>query len=158
MKKIYIAHPLRGDGHDTKRIHANEERIRDIMRRLAAEEPNLLLFSPIHAFGYLDPMGPQEWVMKQCLEMVEVCDELWVYGDWQGSIGCRMEIERARALGKPVVFKDKGHIYLALDKETVRCIEEISSCEVCSFSKAASMLIRLGFTTLTKEGYFHEEH
>lgn len=106
MKKIYIAHPLRGGGRDIAKIHKNEESIRDIMFRLAAEEPDMLLFSPIHAFGYLDPLGPEEWVLKQCLEMVEVCDELWVYGDWQNSVGCRMEIERAHAMDKPIFFKE----------------------------------------------------
>ena len=106
MKKIYIAHPLRGGGTDVAKIHANEESIRSIMCGLAAEEPDMLLFSPIHAFGYLDPLGPHEWVMKQCLEMVELCDELWVYGDWRSSEGCRMEIDRAGELGKPVYFPE----------------------------------------------------
>ena len=106
MKKIYVAHPMRGGGRDIEKIHKNEEAIRDIMIELSASEPDLFLFSPIHAFGYLDPLGPQDWVLRQCLEMVEVCDELWVYGDWQSSVGCRMEIERARELGKPVTFKE----------------------------------------------------
>lgn len=105
MKRIYIAHPLRGGGHDIDEIHENEESIKNIMCNLAAEEPDMLLFSPIHAFGYLDPLGPQDWVLKQCLEMVEVCDELWVFGDWKNSVGCKMEIEHAERLGKPVIFK-----------------------------------------------------
>lgn len=106
MKRIYIAHPLRGGGVDPVEIEANVDRVTQIMRSLAAEEPDALLFSPLHAFGYLDPLGPQDWVLRQCLEMVAICDELWVYGPWQKSVGCKREVERARAMGKPVIFKE----------------------------------------------------
>ena len=106
MKRIYIAHPLRGGGRDPNEIEANVARVTEIMRSLAAEAPDMLLFSPIHAFGYLDPLWPQDWVLRQCLEMVSLCDELWVYGPWHKSEGCRMEVERARAQGKPVLFKE----------------------------------------------------
>ena len=102
MKKVYVAHPLRGGELDLEKAERNIARADGILRELAASEPDLLLFSPIHAFGYLDPLGPHEWVMKQCLEMVELCDELWAFGDWESSEGCRAEVARARELGKPI--------------------------------------------------------
>jgi len=34
-----------------------------------------------------------------------MADELWVFGNWQMSEGCRMEVEHARKLGITVLFK-----------------------------------------------------
>lgn len=104
MRRIYIAHPLRGGTRDPDTVRANEESITEIMLTLTEFDPDLFLFSPIHAFGYLDPLGPQGWVLSQCLEMVAVCDELWAFGDWRGSEGCRLEVARALELGKTVRF------------------------------------------------------
>lgn len=105
MKLVYIAHPLRND------INGNMSRIEDIMTHLSesaqqAHEPKHNYFSPLHAFSFVEPSGPQEWVMDRCLDMVSRCDELWLYGRWHESVGCRHEFIHAMRLGKIIKFKD----------------------------------------------------
>lgn len=152
MKRVYVAHPLRGGRADMDIVMANIARVSEIMRKLAAEEPEVLFFSPVHAFGFMDPLGPEEWVMKQCLEMLALCDELWVYGPWRESKGCNMEIKRAIFLKKPIVYKEKIYnirqptvMKIMLDKEDIEHIEDVSRYEDCSFSTAVSILIKRGF-------------
>ena len=144
MKRVYVAHPLRGGRADMDVVMANIARVSEIMRKLAAEEPDMLFFSPVHAFSFMDPLGPEEWVMKQCLEMLALCDELWVYGPWHESKGCKMEIKRAMLLKKPIVY-GKESIRLTLDRKDIKHIKEVSEYEDCSLSEAASILIKRGF-------------
>lgn len=105
MKSAYICHPLRGKTGSPEEIRTNLERIDEICKNLAAIYPDVLVLSPLHAFNFYDPRGPQEQVLGQCVAMLEKADELWVFGDWRESRGCRMEIEYARRLGKEVEFK-----------------------------------------------------
>lgn len=104
MKLIYVAHPLRND------VQVNMKRIEDIMQQLTAYDnqvrDGINYFSPLHAYSFIDPSGPQEWVMDRCLDMVERCDELWLYGCWHKSVGCRHEFIHAMRLGKTIKFRD----------------------------------------------------
>ena len=106
MRKIYIAHPLRGEWLDIAEVERNLSRVTEICRRVAEEHPDVLILSPIHAFGFVSPLEPQDWVMRQCLALLDAADELWVFGDWERSEGCRMEVERARETGKVILFED----------------------------------------------------
>ena len=107
MKKIYVAHPLRGGTRDINAIYENHLKSDALMLMLSRKHENeeILFLSPIHAFSFAPPLGRQEWVLGQCRALLELADELWVFGDWQGSEGCRMEIEHARKLGITVLFK-----------------------------------------------------
>ena len=108
MKRVYIVHPLRGGTRDAEIIHENYLKADVLMLVLSKEHENeeILFLSPIHAFSFASPLGPQEWVLAQCRGLLELADELWVFGDWQRSEGCRMEIEHARRLGVTILFKD----------------------------------------------------
>lgn len=106
MRKVYIAHPLRGERLDIAVIERNVARVTEICRRAAEEHPNVLLLSPIHAFDFISPLGPQEWVLAQCRALLDVADELWVFGDWERSEGCCMEVAHARGTGKLILFED----------------------------------------------------
>lgn len=102
MKKVYIAHPLRGD------VEGNLKRIEAICRDIQKEQRGVIPFSPLHAFGFVDPMGKQDQVLNWCGEMVKQCDEVWVYGSAQSvkeSKGVQMEIAIAEAFGILVVDK-----------------------------------------------------
>ena len=107
MKRVYIVHPLRGGTRDAEIIHENYLKADALMLMLPRKHENeeILFLSPIHAFSFASPLGRQEWVLGQCRALLELADELWVFGDWQGSEGCRMEIEHARELGITVLFK-----------------------------------------------------
>lgn len=105
MRSAYICHPLRGKAGSPEEIKSNLERIDEICKNLSAIYPDVLLLSPLHAFAFYDPRGDQTQVLGQCVAMLERADELWVFGDWKESQGCRMEVEYARRLGKGVEFK-----------------------------------------------------
>ena len=96
VRRVYVAHPLRGD------VAANTRRVTELCRRYM-RDPEILPLSPIHAFGFCDPQGPQEVPFRLCRQLLSVCDELWLHGDWRSSEGCRMEREHALALGIPVL-------------------------------------------------------
>ena len=99
MKRVYIAHPLRGD------VARNVERVTEICKTLPRE---IVPLSPLHNFGYLNPETyDQDHAMKLCFGLLSVASELWVYGDWTKSAGCKMEIEYAQDNGIPVVFMEE---------------------------------------------------
>ena len=97
MKTVYIAHPLRGD------VETNVRKATDICKELA-EKGDVVPFSPLHAFDFMDPKGDQTLVMKYCFKLLSKVDELWVFGNWEESEGCRMEIVFARQIGIPIQF------------------------------------------------------
>jgi hypothetical protein len=98
MKLTYIAHPLRGD------IQNNIDRVTEICQALSGYD--IVPLSPIHAFGFIDPTGPQEKVLEYCRRLLATADQMWVYGDWRESEGCMMEIAYARQNNIPVRFME----------------------------------------------------
>jgi len=97
MKKVYIAHPLRGN------IEVNIRAATEICRRIS-EEGKVVPFSPLHAFGFLSADGDQTLAMKYCFTLLKSCDELWVHGNCRNSEGCKMEIEFARQNGISIMW------------------------------------------------------
>ena len=108
MKKIYVAHPLRGDTRNIGEIARNINRITHICTSISKSHPDILILSPIHAFSFISSLGPQDWVLSQCRALLKLADELWVFGNWQESEDCQMEVEHARRLGLKVVFKEEA--------------------------------------------------
>ena len=106
MKKVYVVHPLRKGTQNIGEISRNINRITHICTSISKNHPDVLILSPIPAFSFISSLGPQDWVLSQCRALLELANELWVYGDWQQSEGCRMEVEHARKLGITVVFED----------------------------------------------------
>lgn len=104
MIKAYIAHPLRGSApHTEQQVRENIQKVTDICQDISQYNSKVVPFSPIHAFAYMDPLGyDQEVAMRHCLELLSTCDELWVFGDWETSVGCKMEIEFAKKKGIPI--------------------------------------------------------
>ena len=108
MDILYLSHPLRGAGPlDISRAYDNKTKMDDICVRMRETRPDALLLSPIHAFGFASIFEPQEWVLDQCLKLLEFATELWVFGDWRNSEGCRMEIEFAEQRGMRIVYADQ---------------------------------------------------
>ncbi len=88
MKKVYIAHPLRGENRDK-----NVAEVTKICKKITELFPDVLPVSPIHAFSFLDNCGEdgEKKALELCLEMVKSCDELWLFGEWKQSLGCTEE-------------------------------------------------------------------
>lgn len=104
-RKVYIAHPLQGESpDDISSIYHNIDAVSQICRDIVAQEPLVIPLSPIHAFSFCAPIGDQSSVLDLCLSLLTIADELRVYGDWESSKGCKMEIAHARRLGIPVIF------------------------------------------------------
>lgn len=62
------------------------------MKRLTNEYPNYLFVSPIHTFPFLYESVNYQKGLDMCLWLLEKCDEIWVFGDYQSSVGCMSEI------------------------------------------------------------------
>lgn len=99
MKKVYIAHPLRGD------VESNIRRISRLCRNIVDTDSSILPLSPVLAFSFFEPDKEPEKAMEYCLELLRASDELWVYGDWKNSEGCLAEVEVAKCKNIPVKYK-----------------------------------------------------
>jgi len=95
MKKVYIAHKYQGK-------RQNKEAISHICRELV--KYGVLPISPIHAFGFLNDHVPEERAkaMEFCLELLEMVDEIWFFGDYENSVGCQAEWDASLQLFKPI--------------------------------------------------------
>jgi hypothetical protein len=62
------------------------------------------LLSPIHAFSFFNTFSDTEKALLACRRLLEMADEIWVFGDWEKSNGCKKEVEWARELGIPVRY------------------------------------------------------
>ena len=85
-KVIYISHPYSG-------LKENEEKVANIINNLIKAYPNYLFISPIHSFSYAYHAVNYQIGINMCLWLLDRCDEMWVYGNWENSKGCKMEIE-----------------------------------------------------------------
>lgn len=106
-RKIYVSHPLRNNKSGAEllsTIEHNRKVVSEICKNIIQHHNDILILSPIHAFGFISPLGNQTAVFNQCRAMLELADELWVYGNWQNSEGCHMEITYAEILKIPVKY------------------------------------------------------
>ena len=88
MKKVYIAHPLRGADREK-----NVEEVTKICKKITELFPDVLPISPIHAFSFLDNCGEEgeKKALDLCIELLKSCDEAWFFGEWEKSEGCQIE-------------------------------------------------------------------
>ncbi len=88
MKKIYVIHPYQNKPE-------NFEIITEICRKLAKR--GYLPISPVHSFSYLNDLVEEERLLalEFCEELLTMCDEVWVFGDWEKSEGCKRELKAA---------------------------------------------------------------
>jgi len=93
-KKVYIAHPFRNDPQ------GNMKKVGMICTDIIRGHPDILPVSPLHNFAYLPP---EEDVIDHCIELLSNCDELWVFGDWEESAGCRAEVKYALETDKKII-------------------------------------------------------
>ena len=94
MKKVYIAHPLRGENREK-----NVAEVTKICKKITELFPDVLPISQIHSFSLLDDCGKEgeEKAMELCIEMLKNCDEVWFFGNWAKSEGCSAEYDAACA-------------------------------------------------------------
>lgn len=112
MKKVYIAHPYRGKNGTLEEIERNLKNIDIICRNLSDDESNseTLLLSPLHTLSFYNHTDDQNMVLRKCKQLMTICDELWVFGDWKYSEGCKEEITVATKLNIPIIYFDNFEI------------------------------------------------
>ena len=76
------------------------------MQQLAKEYPDYLFISPIHMFGHLYYTVSYEVGLKWRLEILDLCDELWILQDDGESKGVAAEREYALKNKIPIVTFD----------------------------------------------------
>jgi hypothetical protein len=96
-RRVYVCHPYADHPAD------NIERVLDISRELIA-----LGVMPIAPHLYLpqlvDERGDRDRAIALCLELIDTCDEVRVFGD-RVTPGMKREIDYARVRGLPVRFE-----------------------------------------------------
>ena len=105
-KMVYICSPCRGDYE--KNITKAQGYCREAMQLF----PGVIPIAPhVYFTQFLDYTKPEERAagLKAGLELLERCDEVWVYGMQNPSEGMKAEILRAKELGIPV--RDAAEIY-----------------------------------------------
>ena len=98
LRRIYVCHPFAADPE------GNADRVRALCQVLV--ECGVLPVAPqIYLPQFIDEATHRDRALQLCLGLLEVCDEVRVYGGPITS-GMRQEIEYAEALGIPVRFVD----------------------------------------------------
>lgn len=90
--RIYVSHPFSGKPE-------NKAEVERIVTDLTKKYPEHIFYSPIHAFGFMYNSVSYDRGMELCLDLLSLCDELWVFGDYDKSRGCRREIAYSIANG-----------------------------------------------------------
>ncbi len=105
---VYISHPYGGKCE-------NRHAVADLFRKLQEKYPNTLFLSPIHAFAPIYHTVSYEDGLNRCLWLLDQCTEMWVFGDYKNSVGCKAEIEYCRKNYIPFQVFGEGGCY---DKES----------------------------------------
>jgi len=98
---IKVAHPYNG------KIE-NKQKAETILINLYKRYNNVLFISPIHSLGYIYNEFEYNAGMKYCFELLAMCDELWLFGGWRNSRGCKLEYNFAKKRGIKICFAGKG--------------------------------------------------
>ena len=85
MSMIYISHPY---GNQPE----NKQKVEEIIRELVLSHPEHTYISPIHCFGFMYHDFDYETGLEMCLNLLEKCDKMLVFGDWKSSRGCTVEV------------------------------------------------------------------
>lgn len=107
---IYICSPCRGD------MEKNIIKAQGYCREVADRWPDVVPIAPhVYCTQFTDDTIPaeRELGMELGIAMLDMCDELWVYGIENPSEGMRREIEYAKANGIPV--RDAAEVYQSAD-------------------------------------------
>ncbi len=98
-KLVYICHVFGGK-------QENIDKVTKLIRKLIRTYPNICFLSPIHATGFFYHDVTYENGMEYCLTLLDMCDEMWVFGKSSNSKGCLIEKEYCRKYKIPIVEKE----------------------------------------------------
>lgn len=84
---IYISHEYGGKWR-------NKRKIGKLIKTLVYLHPYKIFVSPVHCFGFLYRKVSYDRGMEMCLELLDRCDQMWVFG--KHSKGVKMEIQHCQ--------------------------------------------------------------
>ena len=94
VKRVFISHPFSSDPE------GNRVRVDIICHDLVKQ--GILPISPLHLFSSMENDDNREEILQVCFRLIDICDEVWIYGD---SEGCEKERDYALSRGKKVLNK-----------------------------------------------------
>ena len=99
-KLIYISHPSSG-------LEENTRAIENIIRILYSNDvlfDNYCFVSPVHCYGFMYNDVEYEKGIQFCLDLLDNCDGMLVFGDWKSSRGCNMEVKHCESNDIPYII------------------------------------------------------
>lgn len=109
-KFVYICSPCRGD------MEKNIIKAQGYCREAVELYPDVVPIAPhVYCTQFLDDTNPDERAvgMEMGIALLDMCDELWVYGIENPSEGMQREIEYAAEHG--IAIRDAAEIYKAAE-------------------------------------------
>lgn len=107
-KVIYVAHKFQNNPK-------NADRIANIVKRLIDKYPSYLFVSPIHSFEFAyDHVGYQKG-LDMCFWLLSKSDAIWVFDDYDGSVGVNGEIAFAKKHEISIKIWDENKIEKELE-------------------------------------------
>ena len=86
MKLVYICHPYANDPK------CNKKKVLEICKHVLETSPDCIPIAPqIYFPQFMSEQDDRKRAMSFCLELVERCDEFWIYGN--PTEGMKQEIE-----------------------------------------------------------------
>ncbi|MGI5865486.1 MAG: exonuclease domain-containing protein [Myxococcales bacterium] len=99
-RRVYVCHPYRDDPQ------GNAARVAEVCRALT--DSGLVPIAPqLYLPAFVDEATQREEALALCLELLDVCDEVRVYGE-RVSEGMRVELRHAEARRIPIRFAAAG--------------------------------------------------
>lgn len=97
MKKVYIAHPFTTHGDPEENFSKQVALCQKVFSL------GHIPVSPILTFGRSIPHDKEHYqtAMDACFWLLSACDEVWFFGEWGKSKGCKLEYDFAKSLGIP---------------------------------------------------------
>ena len=86
---VYISHPSSGKIENTKHIE-------EIVNALYEDDfiyENYCIVSPVHNFGFMYETTDYVRGLQYCLDLMEHCDLVMLFGDYEHSKGCTKELQ-----------------------------------------------------------------
>lgn len=101
---VYIAHPIGGA------VATNIKKVQDIVAHLLITQDKVWPIAPyLDACMHLDDNNPQHretaMLVNELYFKRKLVNQLWVYGDWERSIGVQREIALANACAIDVLYQ-----------------------------------------------------
>lgn len=97
-KLVYICHEFGGK-------QENADKVAELIKKLIKVYSNICFLSPHHATGFFYHDVKYDKGIEYCLTLLDMCDEMWVFGSKSMSKGCLIEKEYCRKYKIPIVEK-----------------------------------------------------